>query len=153
MEIEPRLWYNIIATCRGPFHRKEYSVSGKRRDSKTIFFATEKANASRWRRFTRLKHICQKCSSIYRVQTPKVTPHVCRYIFCFNIANPKTRRYLMGRSGIGVALNAYLHLGFEDALEELKQVTNGEQQNGISKKHRKTPVMPGISIHSRGFRI
>ena len=34
MEIEPRLWYNVIISCRGSFHRKERNVSEKRRDSK-----------------------------------------------------------------------------------------------------------------------
>ena len=29
MEIEPRLWYNMIISCRGSFHRKERSVSEK----------------------------------------------------------------------------------------------------------------------------
>ena len=39
---------------------------------------------------------------------------------------PKTLQYLMGRSAIGVTLNTYTHLGFEDAQEELKRVANSE---------------------------
>ncbi|WP_290452039.1 site-specific integrase [Faecalibaculum rodentium] len=76
------------------------------------------------------KHICQKYNNTYKVQTPKVTPHVCRHTFCSNMAksgmNPKTLQYLMGHSDIGVTLNTYTHLGFEDAQEELKRVANSE---------------------------
>ncbi len=75
------------------------------------------------------KHICQKYNSIYKVQMPKVTPHVCRHTFCSNMAksgmNPKTLQYLMGHSDIGVTLNTYTHLGFEDAQAELKRVASG----------------------------
>lgn len=76
------------------------------------------------------KHICQKYNSIYKVQMPKVTPHVCRHTFCSNMAksgmNPKTLQYLMGHSDISVTLNTYTHLGFEDAQAELKRVASGE---------------------------
>jgi site-specific recombinase XerD len=75
------------------------------------------------------KHICQKYNSICKVQMPKVTPHVCRHTFCSNMAksgmNPKTLQYLMGHSDIGVTLNTYTHLGFEDAQAELKRVASG----------------------------
>ena len=75
------------------------------------------------------KHICQKYNSIYKVQMPKVTPHVCRHTFCSNMAksgmNPKTLQYLMGHSDIGVTLNTYTHLGFEDAQAELERVASG----------------------------
>lgn len=61
---------------------------------------------------------------------PKVTPHVCRHTFCSNMAksgmNPKTLQYLMGHSDIGVTLNTYIHIGYEDAKEELKRVVNIE---------------------------
>ena len=40
--------------------------------------------------------------------------------------NPKTLQYLMGHSDIGVTLNTYTHLSFEDAETELKRVANGE---------------------------
>ena len=75
------------------------------------------------------KHICQKYNRIYKVQMPKVTPHVCRHTFCSNMAksgmNPKTLQYLMGHSDIGVTLNTYTHLGFEDAQAELERVASG----------------------------
>lgn len=74
------------------------------------------------------KHICQKYNSIYKVQMPKVTPHVCRHTFCSNMAksgmNPKTLQYIMGHSDIGVTLNTYTHIGYEDAREELKRVSS-----------------------------
>lgn len=72
------------------------------------------------------KHICQKYNKIYKVQMPKVTPHVCRHTYCSNMArsgmNPKTLQYLMGHSDIGVTLNTYTHLGLEDAKEEVRKI-------------------------------
>ena len=67
-----------------------------------------------------------KYNSIYKVQLPKITPHVCRHTFCSNMAksgmNPKTLQYIMGHSDISVTLNTYSHVGFEDAKEELSRV-------------------------------
>ena len=58
-------------------------------------------------------------NEIYRVQMPKITPHVCRHTYCSNMAkagmNPKIFQYLMGHSDIGVTLNTYIHLGLEEA--------------------------------------
>lgn len=84
--------------------------------------------ALHWEKY--FQHICEKYNNIYRVQMPKVTPHVCRHTYCSNMAksgmNPKTLQYLMGHSDIGVTLNTYTHLNFEDAENELKRVVNGE---------------------------
>ena len=84
--------------------------------------------ALHWEKY--FQHICEKYNSIYRVQMPKVTPHVCRHTFFFNMAksgmNPKTLQYLMGHSDISVTLNTYTHIGYDDAKEELKRVVNGE---------------------------
>ena len=84
--------------------------------------------AMHWEKY--FQHICQKYNNLYRVQMPKVTPHVCRHTYCSNMAksgmNPKTLQYLMGHSDIGVTLNTYTHLAFEDAENELKRVVNGE---------------------------
>lgn len=78
------------------------------------------------------QHICEKYNSIYKVQMPKVTPHVCRHTYCSNMArsgmNPKTLQYLMGHSDIGVTLNTYTHLGYEDAREELKRVSGNDSE-------------------------
>jgi len=72
------------------------------------------------------KHIVQKYNSIYKVQMPKVTPHVCRHTYCTNMAksgmNPKTLQYLMGHSDIGVTLNTYTHVNLDDAREELQRL-------------------------------
>ena len=84
--------------------------------------------ALHWEKY--FQHICQKYNSIYKVQMPKVTPHVCRHTYCSNMAksgmNPKTLQYLMGHSDIGVTLNTYTHIGFDDAKKELKRVVNAE---------------------------
>lgn len=57
---------------------------------------------------------------------PKVTPHVCRHTYCSNMAksgmNPKTLQYLMGHSDIGVTLNVYTHVNFDDAKAELERM-------------------------------
>lgn len=80
--------------------------------------------AMHWEHF--FKHIWQKYNSIYREQLPVITPHVCRHTYCSNMAksgmNPKTLQYLMGHSDIGVTLNTYTHLGYEDAKDELQRL-------------------------------
>jgi integrase len=72
------------------------------------------------------KHILQKYNSIYRVQLPKITPHVCRHTFCSNMAhsgmNPKTLQYIMGHSDISVTLNTYSHVSYEDAKAEVRRM-------------------------------
>ena len=74
--------------------------------------------------------ICQKYNKIYRAQMPQITPHVCRHTFCSNMAksgmNPKTLQYLMGHADIGVTLNTYTHMGYDEAKDELKRVAAGE---------------------------
>jgi len=37
--------------------------------------------------------------------------------------NPKTLQYIMGHSDIGVTLNTYTHIGFEDAADEMSRIT------------------------------
>ena len=72
------------------------------------------------------KHILNKYNSIYKVQLPKITPHVCRHTFCSNMArsgmSPKTLQYIMGQSDISVTLNTYTHLTFDDAKAEFDRV-------------------------------
>ena len=79
--------------------------------------------ALHWEKY--FQHIREKYNSIYKVQMPCITPHVCRHTFCSNMAksgmNPKTLQYIMGHSDIGVTLNTYTHLQFEDALVEMKR--------------------------------
>lgn len=74
----------------------------------------------------RFRHMVGRYNSIFRVQMPAITPHVCRHTYCSNQAkagmSPKTLQYLMGHSDIGVTLNTYTHLGLEDAAEEMKRM-------------------------------
>lgn len=80
--------------------------------------------ALHWEKY--FQHIRKKYNSIYKVQMPKVTPHVCRHTFCSNMAksgmNPKTLQYIMGHSDIGVTLNTYTHTNFENAQEEMQRL-------------------------------
>ena len=75
-----------------------------------------------------MEHIIEKYNKMYRIQMPKVTPHVCRHTFCSNMAksgmNLKTLQYIMGHSDISVPLNTYTHVNFDDAKEELQRVAN-----------------------------
>ena len=84
--------------------------------------------ALHWEKY--FQHILEKYNSIYKVQMPKITPHVCRHTFCSNMAksgmNPKTLQYIMGHSDISVTLNTYTHLGLEDAAEELRRMEEAE---------------------------
>lgn len=98
-------------------------------DSKCGFLYLDKNDmpmvALHWEKY--FQHIREKYNSIYKVQMPKVTPHVCRHTFCSNMAksgmNPKTLQYIMGHSDIGVTLNTYTHTNFENAKEEMKKVS------------------------------
>ena len=80
--------------------------------------------ALHWEKY--LQHIVEKYNRIYRIQMPKVTPHVCRHTFCSNMAksgmNPKHLQYIMGHSDISVTLNVYTHVQFDDAQAELLRV-------------------------------
>ena len=71
----------------------------------------------------RFNNIVDRYNAIYKIQMPNITPHVCRHTYCSNQAksgmNPKTLQYLMGHSDIGVTMNVYTHLGFDDAKDEM----------------------------------
>ena len=68
----------------------------------------------------------KKYNKIYRIQMPKVTPHVCRHTYCSHMAssgfNPKHLQYLMGHSDIGVTLNTYTHVEFDNVEKEVKEL-------------------------------
>ena len=72
------------------------------------------------------KSICDKYNKIYRLQMPKVTPHICRHTYCSKKArqgmNPKILQYIMGHSDISVTLNTYTHLGLLDAKKEMDKI-------------------------------
>ena len=80
--------------------------------------------ALHWEKY--FQHILAKYNSIYKIQMPKVTPHVCRHTFCSKMAksgmNPKSLQYIMGHADISVTLNTYTHVKFEDAEAEMKRV-------------------------------
>ncbi len=90
----------------------------------------------------RFNHMVGRYNSIFKVQIPNITPHVCRHTYCTNQAkagmSPKTLQYLMGHSEIGVTLNTYTHLGLEDATEEMKRMEQLEkarkEMNGDEKE-------------------
>ena len=116
--------------------KKEPMIGGK-----TGFLYLDKNGmpmvALHWEKY--FAHIVEKYNKIYRVQMPKVTPHVCRHTYCSNCAragmNPKTLQYLMGHSDIGVTLNIYTHLGYDDAKEELSRINMaGTSPNRACKK-------------------
>lgn len=98
--------------------------------------------AMHWEKY--FQHIVQKYNSIYKVQMQKVTPHVCRHTFCSRMAaarmNPKTLQYIMGHSDIGVTLDTYTHLGFDDALDEMTRIS---KEKNAAKSKNNTDVLTG----------
>ena len=72
------------------------------------------------------QHIVEKYNKIYKVQMPKVTPHVCRHTYCSHCAssgmNPKHLQYLMGHSDISVTLNTYTHVDFNNVKKEVNKL-------------------------------
>lgn len=97
-------------------------------DGKIRFLYLDKNNmpmvSLHWEKY--FQHICEKYNRIHKGQMPKITPHVCRHTYCSNMAksgmNPKTLQYLMGHSDIGVTLNIYTHVTFEDVQEEFDRI-------------------------------
>lgn len=96
--------------------------------------------ALHWEKY--FQHIREKYNKIYRIQMPKVTPHVCRHTFCSNMAksgmNPKILQYIMGHSDISVTLNTYTHLNYDDAEEEMQKVVGIASKKSTT--HRKMCV-------------
>lgn len=80
--------------------------------------------ALHWEKY--FQHAVDKYNRIYRLQLPKITPHVCRHTYCSNMAksgmNPKVLQYLMGHADISVTLNTYTHLKLDDAKEEMDKM-------------------------------
>lgn len=82
--------------------------------------------ALHWEKY--FQYALAKHNRIYKEQLPKITPHVCRHTFCSNMAkagmNPKTLQKIMGHSDIGVTLNTYTHLDFDDIQKEMQALCN-----------------------------
>ena len=89
--------------------------------------------AYHWEKY--FQRICEKYNSIYKVQMPKVTPHVCRHTFCSRMAaarmNPKTLQYIMGHADISVTLNTYTHFDFDDVSAEVERIENEKKLASI----------------------
>ena len=80
--------------------------------------------ALHWEKYFQLS--VEKYNSIYKVQMPKITPHVCRHTCCTNLAksgmNPKVLQYIMGHGDISVNLDTYTHMKAEDAWDEMERL-------------------------------
>jgi integrase len=80
--------------------------------------------ALHWEKY--FEHIVEKYNKIYKVQMPKVTPHVCRHTYCSHNAlagmNPKHLQCLMGHSDISVTFNTYTHVEFDNIKKEVKNL-------------------------------
>lgn len=80
--------------------------------------------ALHWEKY--FQHIVEKYNKVYKVQMPKITPHVCRHTYCSHYAssgmNPKHLQYLMGHSDISVTLNTYTHVDFDNVKKEVKNL-------------------------------
>ena len=80
--------------------------------------------ALHWEKYFQLS--VEKYNSIYKVQMPKITPHVCRHTCCTNLAksgmNPKVLQYIMGHGDISVTLDTYTHMKAEDAWDEMERL-------------------------------
>ncbi len=80
--------------------------------------------ALHWEKY--FQHIVEKYNKVYKVQMPKITPHVCRHTYCSHCAssgmNPKHLQYLMGHSDISVTLNTYTHVDFDNVKKEVKNL-------------------------------
>lgn len=90
----------------------------------------------------RFNHMVGMYNDIYQIQMLNITAHVCRHIYCSNMAklgmNPKTLQYLMGHSDISITMNVYTHIGFDDSEEELKRMEKFQKvQAEIEKKNEK----------------
>lgn len=97
-----------------------------------FLFLTDKGKpmvAYHWEK--KFQHSVQKYNKIYKVELPKITPHVCRHTYCTNMAKSgvaiKTLQYLMGHTDIATTLNIYTHLKLEDAKDELERLKVREQ--------------------------
>jgi integrase len=98
----------------------------------------------------RFNCMVKRYNEIYKVQMPKITPHVCRHTYCSNMArngmNPKTLQYLMGHSDISVTMNTYTHLGLEDAAAEMKRLEEVERAR-VEQERMDDPFSEGEDDH------
>lgn len=78
--------------------------------------------ALHWEKY--FQHIVEKYNKTYKVEMPKVTPHICRHTYCSHMAssgmNPKHLQYLMGHSEISVTLDVYTHVNWNNIKSEIE---------------------------------
>lgn len=78
----------------------------------------------------KFQYSVKKYNRIYRVQLPKITPHICRHTYCTNMATRQVSveilKYLMGHTDISVTSSVYTHLKLEDAQQEMKRLEKAE---------------------------
>ena len=102
--------------------------------------------ALHWEKY--IKHIRNKYNSVYKVQMPTITPHVCRHTFCSNMVkagmNIKALQYIMGHSEVDVTLNTYTHLNYDDVAAEMKKIIDMN-----SKKNNRQCMSLMKSIYDR----
>lgn len=79
----------------------------------------------------KFQYAVAKYNKIYKVELPKITPHIARHTYCTNMAKRgiavKTLQYLMGHSDISITMNVYTHLKLEDAKDEMEKLRIQEE--------------------------
>lgn len=95
--------------------------------------------ALHWEKY--FQHIREKYNSIYKVQMPCITPHVCRHTFCTKMAksgmNPAKLKYIMGHSSMDITFDTYTHLQVDDVRDEMLNIAQMEN-NMIMQESLKT---------------
>ena len=80
----------------------------------------------------RFTHSVEKYNKIYKIELPKITPHVCRHTYATKMAkrqvSVETLKYLMGHTDISVTSNVYTHWRVEDAQQELERMEKVEAE-------------------------
>ena len=89
--------------------------------------------ALHWEKY--FHYACEKYNKIYKEPMPKITPHVCRHTFCSNMAKsgmyPKMLQRIMGHSDIGVTMDTYTHMDFDDLKNELESVYKKDENEKL----------------------
>ena len=91
--------------------------------------------ALHWEKY--MKRAVDKYNATHQIHLPHITPHVCRHTYCSNMAmtgiNPKALQYLRGHADIGVTMNTYTHVGYEDAKSELERLSKDSKTTQVVK--------------------
>lgn len=125
-----------------PNYKEEPVIEGEDGKKYTRFLYYDKNGmplvAQHWEKHIQLAVL--KHNKIYKQELPEITPHILRHTYCTNMArsgmNPKTLQYLMGHSEVGVTLNVYTHIKYDDAKEDCERFYN--EINGKLKSNNNT---------------